>query len=87
MSANKQPLQNKKQLADSLKLRVLQAKAKLGAGFRYAEVFQYFFGDLDQSGKDRLSHIWRTQITDEKTTMQIEWLAEHKNQAPTFQTK
>ena len=87
MRANKQVEPLIKPTAKELKLRLLQAQAKLGDGFRYVNVYEYFFGKLDDSGKDRLRNIWLTHITDETVTKQIEWIAENKNQAPTFNTE
>lgn len=68
--------------ADELKLRVLQAKAKLGADFRLRAVWQYAYGSVTDNEFYVIQNCWLTKSTDEEITKNIERLAENKQNLP-----
>jgi len=86
MATNKQTISVNAPTVDQLKLQILQMKSRFGDGFRYMDIYQYFFGNLDSSGKNHLRDVWNTKATDKKINDRLEWIFENRNQAPTFNT-
>lgn len=65
--------------SDSLKLRVIQAKAKLpsgGKGYHYGTIIEHEFGAMSDEKKKLLHAVWNLRDSDEDLTEKIENLVE-----------
>lgn len=65
--------------SDALRLRVMQAKAKLpngGKGYHYGTIIEYEFGKMTEQEKTLLHNVWNIRDSNEEMTIKIEQLVE-----------
>ncbi len=69
---------------DELKLRVLQAKAKLGKYVRLKAIYEYSFGSVSEKEFLKIQNCFYLKSADEEITKRIEALADNIRNIPTF---
>lgn len=72
---------------DSLKLRVLQAKARVPRKFQLRAVYEYVYGKVTDQEWECIRSCWYVKAANAIYTDRFEVLAENINRLPTFETE